>query len=114
MRMIRYQAKAAQAAANEQLVRAVFDELHSTQPAGLSYAVYRLADEVTFVHLVDTAGPGQSSPLLAVKAFGEFQAGHGDRCDQPPVAEELKELGRYQNGLVSPFAVYPSRQPSQR
>jgi hypothetical protein len=32
---------------------------------------------------------------MAVKAFGEFQAGIRDRCDQPPVQHALTEVGSY-------------------
>ena len=35
------------------------------------------------------------SPILEVKAFGEFQAGIGDRCDEPPVAQAFTEVGSY-------------------
>ena len=41
-----------QAAANEELIRAVYEELAKTQPDGLSYATFLLADQVTFLHLV--------------------------------------------------------------
>jgi hypothetical protein len=40
-RIIRYRTQPSQAAANEELVRAVFAELQVTQPDGLTYAVYR-------------------------------------------------------------------------
>ena len=72
--IIRYRTRPEQAAANEELIRAVYEELGKTQPDGLSYATFLLADQVTFLHLV-RAGQGPS-PLLAVRAFGEFQAGH--------------------------------------
>jgi hypothetical protein len=91
--LIRYRTKPHQAAANEELVRAVFAELHDAQPDGLSYATFRLADQVTFLHLVQAAQ--DPSPLVAVKAFGEFQAGAADRCDQLPVREQLTEIGSY-------------------
>jgi hypothetical protein len=94
-RIIRYRTQLPQAAANEELVRAVFAELQRTQPGGLSYAVYRREDE--FVHLVKhLAGP---SPLLAVQAFGEFQAGLPGRYAQPPTRTEFQEIATYQNGL---------------
>lgn len=91
--LIRYRTKPEQAAANEKLVRAVFAELHDTAPDGLSYATFKLADQVTFIHLVRS--DGEPSPLLAVKAFGEFQAGAADRFDQQPAREELTEVGSY-------------------
>jgi hypothetical protein len=91
--LIRYRTRPDQATANEELIRAVFAELQDAQPAGLAYATFKLADQVTFVHLVQA--DQTPSPLLAVKAFGEFQAGIGDRCEQPPIREELTPIGRY-------------------
>jgi hypothetical protein len=94
--LIRYRTRPDQAAANEELIRAVYEELRTTQPAGLSYATFKLADQVTFLHLVQTIlAPQAPSPLLTVKAFGEFQAGIADRCEQLPVREELTVIGSY-------------------
>jgi hypothetical protein len=92
-RLIRYRTKPDQADANAELVRAVYAELHRTNPDGLSYATFRLNDQVTFLHMVQVRQ--EASPLLAVKAFGEFQAGIADRCDQLPAQEDLTELGSY-------------------
>jgi hypothetical protein len=92
-RLIRYRTKPDQADANAELVRAVYAELHRTSPEGLSYATFRLADQVTFLHMVQVRQ--EPSPLLTVKAFGEFQAGIADRCDQPPAQEDLTEVGSY-------------------
>ena len=86
-RLIRYRTKPDQAAANAELVRAVYAELHQTRPDGFRYATFMLDDQVTFVHIVQSEH--DPSPILAVKAFGEFQAGITDRCDQPPVAQDL-------------------------
>jgi hypothetical protein len=91
--LIRYRTRPEQAAANEELIRAVYDELRKTQPDGLGYATFRLADQVTFLHLVRTEQA--PSPLLAVRAFGEFQFGIADRCDQLPVREQLTTIGSY-------------------
>ena len=86
-RLIRYRTKPDQAAANAELVRAVYAELHHTRPDGFRYATLMLDDQVTFVHIVQSEH--DPSPILAVKAFGEFQAGIMDRCDQPPAAAGL-------------------------
>jgi len=43
--MVRYRVKPDQAATNEQLVRAVYSELHRTEPSGLRYATFQL-DEI--------------------------------------------------------------------
>jgi hypothetical protein len=96
--LIRYRTKPEQAAANEELVRAVFAELNDAQPDGLSYATFKLADQVTFVHLVQA--DQMPSPLVAVKAFGEFQAGIAARCEHLPVREELTPIGTYR--LLTP------------
>ncbi len=80
-RLIRYQTKPDQAAVNTELVRAVYAELHQTRPDGFRYATLMLDDQVTFIHIVQSEY--DPSPILAIKAFGEFQAGIMDRCDQP-------------------------------
>jgi hypothetical protein len=92
-RLIRYRTKPDQTAANEELVRAVYAELRHTSPEGLSYATFRLDDKVTFLHLVRTER--DPNPLLAIRAFGDFQAGIADRWEDPPVQEPLTEIGSY-------------------
>ena len=49
--------------------------------------------DVTFVHIVRSER--DPSPLLTVKAFGDFQAGVRDRCDEPPVRQAFTEVGSY-------------------
>jgi hypothetical protein len=92
-RLIRYRTKPDQAAANAELVRAVYAELHRTHPDGFRYATLQLDDQVTFIHLVQSEY--DPSPILAVKAFGEFQAGILDRCDEPPAQQAFTEIGSY-------------------
>lgn len=93
--MVRYTVKPERAAENERLVRAVYEELERTAPAGLRYATFRLADGVSFVHLASTETEDGSNPLADVQAFKEFQAGVRDRCAEPPVVTELAEIGSY-------------------
>ena len=45
--IIRYRTRPEQAAANEELVRAVYEELAKIRPEGLSHATFLLADRVT-------------------------------------------------------------------
>jgi hypothetical protein len=92
-RLIRYRTKPDQADANAKLVEAVYAELHRTRPDGVSYATFRLNDQVTFLHVVQVRQ--EPNPLLAVQAFAEFQAGIADRLDQGPVQDELTEVGTY-------------------
>jgi hypothetical protein len=91
--IVRYKVKPERVADNEQLVRAVYDELRRTQPAGLRYATYRLEDGVSFVHVADS--DGERSPLSDVEAFQRFTEGIRERCDEPPVVTEMHEIGSY-------------------
>lgn len=90
--IVRYTVKPDRVAENEQLVRDVYAELARTQPDGLRYATFKLPDGVSFVHL---AVHGQDNPLKWVAAFGRFQEGIRDRCDEQPVVTHLEEVGSY-------------------
>jgi hypothetical protein len=92
--MIRYKVKPGRAEENEELVRAVFDELARTEPAGLRYATYRLDDGVTFVHVSASDGP---SPLTDVEAFKRFQRDIADRVEDGPVVTEVTQIGAYRS-----------------
>jgi hypothetical protein len=91
--MVRYKVKPDRVEENEQLVRAVYDELAATGPAGLRYATFRLDDGVSFVHIASVEG--ERNPLAEVEAFARFQADVRDRCGEPPVVTELHEVGSY-------------------
>jgi hypothetical protein len=90
--MVRYKVKPEHVAENEQLVRAVYEELAQSKPDGLRYATYRLDDGVTFVHVSSSEGP---SPLPALESFRRFQARIDERCDEPPVVHQLSAIGAY-------------------
>jgi hypothetical protein len=90
--MVRYRVRPDRVAENEELVRAVYDELASTQPDGLRYATFKLADGVTFVHVAEHA---EDNPLREVAAFRRFQEGIQERCDEPPVVTGVSEVGSY-------------------
>jgi hypothetical protein len=97
--MVRYRVKPDRVDENEELVRAVYAELRAIQPEGLSYATFKLADGVTFVHVARHA---VDNPLPKVSAFQRFQDGIRDRCEEPPVATELQEIGSYRAFEVEP------------
>jgi len=96
--MVRYKTAEAHAQANEELVRAVFEELRSRAPEGLRYASYRLEDGVTFLHIATLQTPDHN-PLSALPAFKAFQAQLKDRCVEAPVVTELSAIDAY--GLVA-------------
>ena|SRR5437016_4030964 len=93
--MVRYKVKPDQAARNEELVRAVYDELRRTQPADMRYATFRLDDGVTFVHLHSSEAEGDRNQLAELPAFKAFQAGIVERCEEAPVVTQLSEVGSY-------------------
>ena len=93
--MVRYKVKPDQADTNTKLVEAVYDELHRSRPAGFRYATFRLDDGLTFVHLAITETDDGSNPLSGIQAFGRFQEGIAERCDEPPAATEVHEVGSF-------------------
>ena len=91
--MVRYKVKPDRVEENEELVRAVYDELRDVAPAGLRYATFRLEDGVSFVHLASIEGG--RNPLPEIGAFQRFQEDIRGRCDEPPAVMELHEVGSY-------------------
>jgi len=90
--MVRYRVRPERAAENEALVKTVYEELAVVQPEGLGYATFKLPDGVTFVHI---ARHDDDNPLPRVAAFQRFQEDIRDRCDEPPAATEVQEIGSY-------------------
>ena len=93
--MVRYTTRADRAEENAARIRDVFDALHATAPAGLTYSSYRLDDGVSFVHIA-SMDDATNNPLQALGAFKAFTAGIKERCDAPPVTTVLHEVGSYQ------------------
>jgi hypothetical protein len=91
--IVRYKVKADEVATNTELVRAVYDELDRTRPAGFRYATFHLDDGVSFIHLASQEG--DENPLTGLEAFQRFQEHIRDRCDEPPVVSELHEVGSF-------------------
>ncbi len=93
--MVRYQVKPGRAEENEGLIRKVFEELAKTNPDGLRYAAFKLEDGLTFVHLASIETGDGSNPLSESPAFQEFQAEIRSRCEVPPNAEDMHQVGSY-------------------
>jgi hypothetical protein len=93
--MVHYTVKPEQAAQNEELVRAVYEELHQTAPSGIRYATFVLEDGVSFVHVASNEAEDGRNPLMEVAAFRTFQEGIGERCEAQPVRRDLREVGSY-------------------
>jgi hypothetical protein len=93
--MVRYQVKPEWAAENEQLVRAVYDELARVAPDGFRYATFVLEDGVSFVHIASTLTADDANPLRDIKAFAEFQRDIASRCVEAPVVTSFREVGSF-------------------
>jgi hypothetical protein len=94
-RMVRYKVKADRVAENERYIVKVYEERDRAKPHGIRYATFRLDDGVSFVHLVSHETEHGSNPLIELPAFKAFTASIRDRCEEPPVTVELKEIGSY-------------------
>jgi hypothetical protein len=93
--MVRYKVKADRAEENVDFIKKVFAELKQNSPDGLRYASFQLEDGVSFVHIASIETDDGTNPLSAVSAFKAFQQNIRDRCEEPPVAVELTEIGSY-------------------
>lgn len=91
--VVRYEMKGDTAQENRRLIEQVFAELAESQPDGLRYASFLLADGVTFIHIAIT--DGESNPLMKSVAFKEFQREFGDRVSAPQVRSEATVVGSY-------------------
>lgn len=92
--MVRYTLKPGRTEENERYIKAVFAQLNETRPAGLGYASFKQPDGLSFVHIA--ALDGDENPLAALDAFKAFVKDIRDRCDEPPVAVDLTEIGDYE------------------
>jgi hypothetical protein len=98
--MVRYKVKADRADENQRYIEKVFEELKSSSPAGLRYASFKLDDGVSFVHIASIeTGNGETgngeNPLGQSATFQAFTENIAERCDEPPVAANLNEIGTY-------------------
>jgi quinol monooxygenase YgiN len=93
--IVRYKLKPDRVEENEELVRAVYEELGRVEPAGIRYATFRLDDGVSFLHFASIDTEDGQSPLGQLGAFQRFQEHISDRCDEPPEVTDLHAIGSY-------------------
>ncbi len=93
--LVRYKVKADRAAENEGYIKKVFEELKQTGPDGIRYASFKQNDGLSFVHFASIETEGGDNPLTETQAFKAFVADIKDRCEEPPVAVDLNEIGSY-------------------
>jgi hypothetical protein len=93
--LVRYKVKAGRAEENKQLIKAVFEELEATQPAGIRYASFVLPDGLSFVHIASVETADGKNPLNMTVAFPVFSKDIKDRCEELPVVVDISEIGSY-------------------
>jgi hypothetical protein len=94
--VVRYQAKPDRAEENQKLIEAVFADLDAREPEGFTYKVFRLADGVSFIHvMIEHDDVEKPDSLQDVPAFQAFLADIADRCDVPPDASAATVVGGF-------------------
>jgi len=98
--VVQYRTRADAADLNQQLIEAVFDELHARRPSGLRYMALRLDDGVGFVHVL--VSEADDDPLAGLPAFRRFQDGTDRRLVTPPTITAISVVGTYDGDLALP------------
>jgi hypothetical protein len=94
--MVRYKIRPEFVAENERDIKRVFEQLAGERPPGVRYASFKLADGVSFMHIVSLKTTADRSPLSELPAFNAFTAAVEKRCAEHPVVTNLTEVGSYQ------------------
>ena len=92
--MVTYAVKPGREQENAALVRAVFEELAQTRPAGFRYAVFQLPDSRRFLHLYTNEGDA-SGALQRLPSFRRFADRAQDRHERPATFTEPELIGEY-------------------
>ena len=100
--VVRYKVKPDRVEENQRLVEAVYAELAERAPDGFRYATFLLDDGVSFVHVATVETADGSNPLAQVQAFTDFTRDIGERCDEPPVAQDARLVGSHRLYTDSP------------
>lgn len=93
--MVKYKVKSEYVDKNEAYIRDVFEELKSTAPVDIRYVSFKLEDGQSFVHIVSIESEDGSNPLPELAAFKTFVSEIKERCEEPPQAIDLLEIGSY-------------------
>jgi len=94
--VVRYKVWPERVAENEELVRAVYRQLHELKPAGVHYATFKLKDGVTFQHIASFESEEAHTIFRNLPAFKDFTAGAKDRCEEAPQAVEASVVGSFE------------------
>jgi hypothetical protein len=92
--LVRYKIKPADVGRNRELARGFLTQLSAGQLAN-RYAVFTLADGVSFVHLHLFASDAEEQQFTQLPAFRTFEQDLVERCEELPAVSKLETLGSY-------------------
>lgn len=98
--IISYQVHPEAAAVNEQLIRGVFDELARLRPENVCYRAVVLDDGLSFMHIVEVERG--ENPIPALASFKRYSEAVLERCQEPPIVNQAREIGAYRRSGSEP------------
>ncbi len=93
--MIRYKLKPGEVERNLELLRAVYADLATANPEGLRYGTFQLDDGVSFVAFTEFDDEPGAAPHHRLASFQRYRACLDERCEEPPVAHVLRDVGSF-------------------
>ncbi len=91
--LMRYTVKPDHLQTHLDLLRDVYDDLATSQPHGIAWSTYQIADTRSFVELVE--GPDLPQPLPQLESFQRYRIGLDDRCEGDRDFQELQQIGAF-------------------
>jgi quinol monooxygenase YgiN len=92
--LVRYKVKPEHVERNRELAGGFLRELSAAQLAN-RYAVFTLADGVSFVHLHLFADEAEEKQFTQLPSFWAFEKDLAERCEEPPAVSKLGAVGSY-------------------
>jgi quinol monooxygenase YgiN len=92
--LVRYKVKPKHVERNRELAGGCLSELSAAQLAN-RYAVFTLADGVSFVHLHLYADEAEGKQLTQLPSFRTFEKDLAERCEELPAVSKLEPIGSY-------------------
>lgn len=79
---------------NEKYIKEVFDELHKLELENIKYSVFRMGTNV-FIHIARFKNEKANLRFSQLPAFKEFLSSVKDRLSEPPISNDVIEIGSY-------------------
>jgi quinol monooxygenase YgiN len=92
--LVSYKVKPKHVERNRELAEGFLRELSAAQLAN-RYAVFTLADDVSFIHLHLFADEAEEKQLTQLPSFSTFEKDLGERCEEPPTVSKPETVGSY-------------------